>query len=184
MSARVWWSSTNRSGLRLALLSSGFLVCACFSESPAPAGDDDGSTTATTTDDGETTDDPDTTSADATTMEPTGAPSDWLDPAYARRRPIRVHPPVALEDFPLGVVLSADADLVDFARPDGTDIAFTAADGTTVLDHEREQYDGGDLVAWVRVPDVAANANETITGLRRRRRPDGAVEPSRPRRRP
>ena len=38
----------------------------------------------------------------------------------------------------------------------GYDIAFTSADGTTVLDHEIDSYDGvnGQIIAWVRIPTL------------------------------
>ena len=46
----------------------------------------------------------------------------------------------------------------------GYDIIFRASDGVTQLDHEIEQYDGtnGTLVAWVRIPTLAYNADTTI----------------------
>jgi MSHA biogenesis protein MshQ len=44
------------------------------------------------------------------------------------------------------------------ASANGYDIVFTASDGTTPLDHEIERWNGatGELVAWVRVPTLAA----------------------------
>ncbi|MCB0996361.1 MAG: DUF2341 domain-containing protein [Acidimicrobiales bacterium] len=68
-----------------------------------------------------------------------------------------------LTDFPLLVELT-DADLAANAQADGSDIRFTAADGTTQLDHEIERYDSatGTLTAWVRVPTVSATVDTTI----------------------
>jgi hypothetical protein len=42
-------------------------------------------------------------------------------------------------------------------KADGTDVLFTAADGTTKLDHEIEKYVNttGELIAWVRLPQLA-----------------------------
>lgn len=52
----------------------------------------------------------------------------------------------------------ADADIATHAQPDGSDLRFTAADGTTVLAHELEAYDSatGAVTAWVQVPTVSA----------------------------
>ena len=74
-----------------------------------------------------------------------------------RRHPITVAgPSPALADVPVGIVIAGDTALAGHARPDGRDLAFTAADGTTVLPFEIERYDGatGALVAWVRVPSL------------------------------
>jgi hypothetical protein len=46
--------------------------------------------------------------------------------------------------------------------PDARDLAFTAADATTLLDHEVEAYGGGALVAWVRIPSLPATTDTTI----------------------
>jgi len=75
-----------------------------------------------------------------------------------------------LANFPLLVSLAADPDLRSTTyggrvyRADGGDIQFRAADGTTVLDHEIEDYDPvtGTLVAWVRVPILSASAATTV----------------------
>ncbi len=68
-----------------------------------------------------------------------------------------------LSDFPL-LVSIADADLAANAQPDGSDIRFTSADGTTDLSHEIEAYDPGtgSLTAWVRVPTVSASTATTV----------------------
>ena len=102
-----------------------------------------------------------------------GVPS-AADAALAWRRSITI--PAAsvqggtdLANFPLLVSL-ADASLRSTAnggrvyRVDGGDIQFRAADGTTVLDHEIEDYDPttGTLVAWVRLPLLSASAPTTV----------------------
>jgi hypothetical protein len=103
-----------------------------------------------------------------------GAPS-AARAALAYRKPITV--PAAsvrggadLASFPLLVSLAADPSLRSTTyggrvyRADGGDIQFRAADGTTVLDHEIEDYDPvtGTLVAWVRVPVLSASAATTV----------------------
>jgi len=49
-------------------------------------------------------------------------------------------------------------------KRDGTDIVFTAADGTTKLDHEIENYVSttGALIAWVRLPSLSPVGNTAI----------------------
>lgn len=90
---------------------------------------------------------------------PPGAPDAWLAGSHAFRKQLVITPPTRqpLIDFPVGVVLASDADLADAAQPDAGDLVFTADDGTTTLDHELERYvaSTGELVAWVRVPELA-----------------------------
>ncbi len=72
-------------------------------------------------------------------------------------------------DFPVLVSLS-DPDLRTVGNggrvqsPDGYDIVFTAADGTTRLDFEIETWDAstGALVAWVKVPDLSVTVNTIL----------------------
>ncbi len=68
-----------------------------------------------------------------------------------------------LTSFPVLVQLS-DAGLGAGAQSDGDDIRFTAADGSTELNHEIEAWDPGTgtLTAWVSVPSVAASIDTTI----------------------
>jgi MSHA biogenesis protein MshQ len=49
-------------------------------------------------------------------------------------------------------------------KSDGTDILFTASDGTTKLDHELELYNSttGQVIAWVRIPTLSASADTSI----------------------
>ncbi len=75
----------------------------------------------------------------------------------------------SLANFP--VVLSVtDPDLVSVSnggfvgRPDGTDILFTASDGSTKLNHEIETYNPatGQLIAWIQAPFLEPNVNTVI----------------------
>lgn len=62
-----------------------------------------------------------------------------------------------LTDLPLLVQLD-DPALAAAAQPDGSDLRFTAGDGSTLLPFEIERWNavGGELTAWVRVPSVSA----------------------------
>lgn len=86
-------------------------------------------------------------------------PTPWLS-GFRDRKPIHITPPpltVSLSLFPLGVRTATDPDLTAHARTDGRDVTFTAADGTTRLDHELVAFDAttGALEAWVRMPELA-----------------------------
>jgi hypothetical protein len=49
-------------------------------------------------------------------------------------------------------------------NPSGFDIIFTAADGSTLLDHELQNYTGstGNVLAWVRVPSLSPSSDTDI----------------------
>lgn len=68
-----------------------------------------------------------------------------------------------LLDFPVYVELT-NAQLGTEAASDGSDIRFTAADGTTALVHELESWDAGTgtVRAWVRVPVVSGSVNTSL----------------------
>ncbi|MGI9607701.1 MAG: signal peptidase I [Acidimicrobiales bacterium] len=68
-----------------------------------------------------------------------------------------------LTDFPLLVSLTS-ADLAANAQADGSDIRFTAADGSTPLAHEIDGWNGGSgtLEAWVTVPTLTAASGTTV----------------------
>ncbi len=68
-----------------------------------------------------------------------------------------------LTDFPVLVSLTSGT-LAAQAQADGSDIRFTAADGTTALDHEIERFDPGTgaLQAWVRVPSLSSSTDTTL----------------------
>ncbi|HUS08691.1 MAG TPA: DUF2341 domain-containing protein, partial [Bryobacteraceae bacterium] len=89
--------------------------------------------------------------------------SGWYD-VFANRRKITIdHTRIsgALANFPLLVSL-ANPELKSISNggkvsdPGGNDIVFTAADGTTRLNHELESYNpsSGSIAAWVQVPSV------------------------------
>ena len=68
----------------------------------------------------------------------------------------------SLSDFPVLVRLS-DPHVAANAAVGGADLYFTADDALTVLDFEIEHYDPqGELVAWVRVPSLAASVDTTL----------------------
>ena len=77
-------------------------------------------------------------------------------PSGRRRKSITIDPTKVngnQTDFPVWIDL-VDADIAARAQPDGSDIFFTAADGTMRLDHQLQSWDGAahHLSAWVRVP--------------------------------
>jgi hypothetical protein len=75
-----------------------------------------------------------------------------------------------LTNFPVLINRATDSDLISVANGgevrsnNGYDIAFTAADGVTQLDHEIELYVAttGQYVAWVRIPTLAWNVDTDI----------------------
>jgi len=70
-------------------------------------------------------------------------PGDWYSEDWLYRKIITIHAAqVAATESDFAVLATTtDADLAALARSDGYDILFTAADGTTLLDYEREYYD-------------------------------------------
>jgi signal peptidase I len=93
----------------------------------------------------------------------------WYTAApWTRRIPITIpagRVSTDLVDFALLVSLT-DADIGSRAQPDGADVRFTAADGTTPLAHDLERFVAGtgEVVAWVRVP-VVTSAVATVIYL-------------------
>lgn len=74
----------------------------------------------------------------------------------ARRKPITFSAAAitgAQTDFPVWIDLT-DPDIGARAQPNGADIYFTAADGTTRLDHQLAGWANNRLTAWVRVPTL------------------------------
>lgn len=65
-----------------------------------------------------------------------------------------------LVKFPVFIHL-ADPDLA-MAVPSGTDLAFVADDGATILPHERERFANNELFAWVVVPALSATADTKL----------------------
>jgi Concanavalin A-like lectin/glucanases superfamily/Domain of unknown function (DUF2341) len=68
-----------------------------------------------------------------------------------------------LTDFVAWIDLN-DTDIAARAQPDGRDIFFTAADGTTPLDHAIQIADRGmhHFAAWVRIPTLSNTAPTSI----------------------
>lgn len=89
-----------------------------------------------------------------------GAPGDAA-PRYRKHITLTANSPTTLTDFPAGIVVS-DPAIAMHARPDGTDLAFTASDGTP-LSFEIVHYAAGSVEAWVRVPALAATADLYLT---------------------
>ena len=98
----------------------------------------------------------------------------WLN-GYCYRKQItilesQIPDGTPLTDFPVLIDISGDNDLRDESHggyvnnSNGWDLVFTSSDGTTLLDHEVEQYDeiNGDFRAWVKVADLDDNNNTVI----------------------
>ncbi|UCF06607.1 MAG: DUF2341 domain-containing protein, partial [bacterium] len=87
----------------------------------------------------------------------------WYDIHWQYRKEIAIDSSKVTADltsFPVLFYL-LDPDLDDDAQFDGDDILFTAADGTTKLSHEIEQFNGttGRLVAWVKIPNLSSSVS-------------------------
>lgn len=98
----------------------------------------------------------------------------WYNTSWTNRKPItidrtKVSGGSALSNFPV-LFSVTDANLKTVAnggsvgKADGTDILFTASDGTTKLDHEIESYTAttGKLAAWVRIPTLSTTVDTVI----------------------
>jgi len=103
----------------------------------------------------------------------TGGPG-WYNASWTNRKAVTIdHTKVSggssLANFAV-LFSTTDANLKTVAnggsvgKSDGTDILFTAGDGTTKLDHELERYNAstGEVIAWVRIPSLS---NTIDTGL-------------------
>lgn len=84
-------------------------------------------------------------------------PHDAAGPSFRKQITLAVNSPSELRDFPVSIV-THDPDLAQKAQADGSDIAFTALDGTP-LAYELVAFDkaSGNLEAWVRIPSVTAS---------------------------
>ena len=94
--------------------------------------------------------------------------SSWYNIAWSNRKAItingsQVSGTTNLVNFPVLVSLT-DPNLISVAKPDGSDILFTASDGATKLAHEIETYNPGtgQLIAWVSVPALSPSANTVM----------------------
>jgi hypothetical protein len=90
--------------------------------------------------------------------DPDGAPI--ADLAFRRQLTFANAGREALADFPLMVQLDGTRIEYDAVRPDGADIQFRDADGST-LPHEIESWTPGEIsVLWVRVPSIDAGSDD------------------------
>lgn len=104
---------------------------------------------------------------------PAEALADWFDSNWTHRNAITILPArvpnTDQTDFPV-LINRTDPDWRDtfnggdVGKASGGDILFTAADGTTQLEHEIEAYDPttGELIAWVKVPTLSASLDTEI----------------------
>jgi hypothetical protein len=89
----------------------------------------------------------------------------WYSSSWSYRKNITINASQVngtQTNFPVMVRLASDSDLAADAQDDGDDILF--AQGTVKLDHEIELFNGstGELVAWVRMPNLANTTNTTL----------------------
>ena len=97
--------------------------------------------------------------------ESPGAGADPFNNGWAYRKRMSIDAAQISADlinFPV-LVKTTDPNLTK-AQADFDDILFTAANGTTKVDHEIEKYNSstGELVAWVEVPTVSSSSNTDI----------------------
>ena len=85
---------------------------------------------------------------------------------YTKRKKITIDNTkvdATLENFPVLVKLTNDAQIGAVSNSDGFDIRFTSSDGTTLLKYERENFAiASDLATanfWVKIPSVSSSAN-------------------------
>lgn len=94
---------------------------------------------------------------------------------YTYRKRIVINPaqvagPSDLVNFPVMIAISGDNDLRTVANSghvenaSGFDIVFTAEDGVTLLNFQREDYSAtaGNYTAWVRVPNLSTSLNTVL----------------------
>ena len=95
------------------------------------------------------------------------AQTDWYSSNWLYRKRLVVDSRLVeadLNGFPV-MATTSDADLAAHARADAYDILFTAADGTTKLEYEREYWNSGtgELAAWIKTD--LERATDTIIYL-------------------
>ena len=93
-------------------------------------------------------------------------PAAWYNDAWPYRKKIILQSSLVdgdQTDFPV-LISTTDTDLSSYAQADHDDILFTAIDNTTKLSHEVELYTTGtgELVAWVKIPELSSTANTAI----------------------
>ena len=95
------------------------------------------------------------------------ATADWYNNSWEQRKKITttLNTEISsdLTDFP-ALISFTHSDLTQTTESDGTDIVFTASDGTTELAYEIERFDQstGEVIAWVKIPTVSASENTDI----------------------
>ena len=95
------------------------------------------------------------------------ATADWYNDSWEYRKKITTSLDTVissdLTDFPY-LVSFTDSDFTKTTESDGTDIVFTASDGTTELAYEIERFDQttGEVIAWVKIPTVSASETTDI----------------------
>jgi hypothetical protein len=94
--------------------------------------------------------------------------ADWLDGNWSNRIELRAKPELiagvgTFTDITLLLTLSSDSlsTVFDRAKGDGSDLLFTAGDGTSLLDHEIVSYDpvGRAAEIWFRAAALSTTAN-------------------------
>ena len=101
-------------------------------------------------------------------MVPAMAQAGWYDANWSNRQKITILPTLAdadLTNFPYLVKITDSANpIYSIPQTDGDDILFTAADGTTKLNHEIEKYNPAtyELYIWVQVPTISGTLNTDI----------------------
>ena len=107
------------------------------------------------------------TTSRGTTLTKTSAPVvPWYNSNWQFRKEITIdNTKVAstLTNFPI-LINVTDTDLKNNALTDGSDILFTACDGSTKLNHEVENFtkSTGSLTSWVQVPTLYNTPNDII----------------------
>jgi len=102
--------------------------------------------------------------ADSTDSQLTG----WFNNNWMFRKKITIDKDQVIDnphtDFPFLLSLPSDSDLATNAQDDGDDILFTLVDGTTMVDHEIERFDGstGELVAWIEIPSLLSSSDTIL----------------------
>ena len=95
------------------------------------------------------------------------ATADWYNDSWEYRKKITTSLNTVissdLTNFPY-LVSFTDSDFTKTTESDGTDIVFTASDGTTELAYEIERFDQttGEVIAWVKIPTVSASETTDI----------------------
>ena len=95
------------------------------------------------------------------------ATADWYNDSWEYRKKITTSLNTVissdLTDFPY-LVSFTDSDFTKTTESDGSDIIFTASDGTTELAYEIERFDQttGEVIAWVKIPTVSSSETTDI----------------------